>query len=91
MITWLARQKFRIDLGISFLVFWNYILLAITASAYIAPLLGIRARWVASGMIIVTLFGVWFVGFVLDKSGFPKAYQAEQNERNEMLKKVAKQ
>lgn len=89
MVTkFLARQKFRLDMGISFLVFWNYILLAITASANIAPLVGVRARWVALVLIVLTVFGVWALGYVLDKCGFPAAYQDEQNERNQMLKAI---
>lgn len=89
MIQFIARQKFRLDMGISFLVFWNYILLSITASAYIAPLLGIRARWIVAAMIPTTIAGVWGLGYVLDRCGFPTAYQAEMNDRNEMLKKVS--
>ena len=88
MITFLARQKFRFDLGVSFMIVVNLALLSITASAHLAPLAGIRARWVALGLVVVVGVSVWTLGYVLERAKFPDALQDVANEKNRMLKDV---
>lgn len=87
---WLARQKFRFDLGQGFLAMANFSLLALTASDKIALLFGVSACLIVLILVPFALCSVWLLGLLLDYSGFAKAYQAEQNHRNEMLKSLAK-
>lgn len=90
IMNWLARQKFRFDLGQGFLALVNFSLLAITASDKIASVIGISAMVTVLLLVPFSLCSVWLLGLTLDKSGFAKAYQAEQNHRNEMLKSLIK-
>lgn len=88
MIKFIATQKFRFDLGTSFMSIINFAFIVIAASDKLSlvihiPLLGMIAILVPSAILLV-----WFLGFILDKLSFFQHYQAEQNHRNEMLKEV---
>jgi hypothetical protein len=61
-------QKFRFDIGLSFLGLVNFSLLAITASDKIMPSLGIsKTRYFVLALIGSAFFGMWFLGFFMDR------------------------
>jgi hypothetical protein len=72
---WLARwrelffaQKYRFDLGQSFLVIVNFTLLIITASDKLQSFLGIpRLRSLLIVLVPIGFVGVWVFGFFMDK------------------------
>lgn len=86
----LARTKYRIDLG-SFPI--PYTILAVSvfgASDKLSAVTGISSRMILlvgipSGLVLVLLLG-WF----LDKIKFPHSFQEEVNKRNEMLGEISK-
>lgn len=84
-IRFLARQKFRFDLGAGFMQVINFCFIVIAASDKIFTLTGIPARVLIPASVIVGVLAVWFVGYVLDRMRYPNAYQNEQNLRNKML------
>lgn len=67
MRKFLFSQKFRFDLGQSFLGFMNFTLLLIAASDKLKIYLGIERTWV---LVLVAVVGgyicVWLFGFFLD-------------------------
>lgn len=84
----IARQKFRFDLGQGFLSVLQLCLLSIAAGDSIGAFVGLRPLWVTVALVPSVLVAVWVVGTVLDRLGYFHAYQAEMNERNELLKAV---
>lgn len=90
MTYFLARLKYYLDQGASFTAFINLALLSITTSATIAPIVGVRGRWIALAMFPVVVITTGLIGYGLDKIGFPRAYTEEQNKRNDMLREAIK-
>jgi len=61
-------QKYRFDLGQSFLVIVNFTLLIITASDKLQLFLGIpRLRSLLSVIVPLGFDGVWLFGYIMDK------------------------
>ncbi|MFZ4621769.1 MAG: hypothetical protein ACOYNS_14505, partial [Bacteroidota bacterium] len=61
-------QKYRFDLGQSFLVIVNFTLLIITASDKLQIFFGIpRLRSLLVVIVPLGFIGVWFFGFFMDK------------------------
>jgi hypothetical protein len=61
-------QKYRFDLGQSFLVIVNFMLLIITASDKLMIFFGIpRLRTLLWFIIPIGFLGVWFFGYFMDK------------------------
>ena len=88
MRRFIARQKFRFDLGHSFLSILNFIFVVIAASDKIGTLVHLPARAIVCAAVPVSVIGVWCFGWILDRCRFWQAYQSETNDRNEMLKDV---
>ncbi len=88
MIRFLARQKFRFDLGISFLTVLNFLMVCIAASPTISTATGVPARWVVIVLVPMAILSVWLLGYALHRARFWHHYQDEQNECNELLKEL---
>ena len=88
LVSWLARQKFRFDLGVSFMMVINLFLLSITASGTIYNATGIPAKMSVPIIVPLVILLVWCFGFCLDKVKFFDAIQNELNLRNKMLRDV---
>lgn len=84
-LSFLARQKFRFDLGQSFLTVINFAFVVVAASGTLAQVAHLRTRTMLVIVVPAAVAGVWFLGYTLDRLRFSQAYQDEQNRRNEML------
>lgn len=94
LISFLVTQKFRFDLGISFIVFINFALLAITASEQVQKLF---TNWGISFdlysiiiyIILAAFFCTWMIGYVLDKViKYQERMMTIQNIRNPQISKI---
>lgn len=85
LIPFLARQKFRFDLGTGFLFIINLTVIIIAAGDKIATLVHYPARTIVVVLVPATILAVWMFGYFIDKAGFWNAYQNETNLRNKML------
>lgn len=88
MIKFIAKQKFRFDLGAGFLSVINFAFVVIAASDTLARWVNMPALVMVGILVPLAMFSVWIFGLILDKQQFSQAYQAEQNHRNEMLKAI---
>jgi len=87
---WLARQKYRYDLGASFLQIVTFGMLVAAERNNLAELFGMRPLAVLAILVPSAVLAVWLWGVMLDAVGFSRSYQHEQNERNAMLQKAAR-
>ena len=90
MISFLARQKFRFDLGVSFMMIVNLTLLSLSAADKIYSVTGLPARVSVPILVPVVVVAVWLVGYVLDRARFYDALKQEENLRNQMLRDALK-
>ncbi len=60
-------QKYRFDLGQSFLVIVNFMLLIITASDKLQIFFGLRLRSLIIVIVPLGFLGVWMFGYFMDK------------------------
>ena len=88
IVSFLARQKFRFDLGSSFMSIINFSLIVIAAGDKISSVLHLQTKALLLILVPTVLLSVWLFGFLLDKSKFWNKYQEEQNKRNEMLREA---
>lgn len=86
--TFLARQKYRFDIGQGFLAVVNFAFVVLAASDKITSLVHVPARVLVPILVPSAVLLVWLLGLILDKMQFMQAYQEEQNRRNEMLSAV---
>jgi hypothetical protein len=86
--TFLARQKYRFDIGQGFLAVVNFAFVVIAASDKLTTLFHVPAKVLVPILVPSAVLVVWLLGFMLDKMQFMQAYQEEQNRRNEMLSAV---
>ena len=86
--TFLARQKYRFDIGQGFLAVVNFAFVVIAASDKLTTLLHVPAKVLVPLLVPSAVLVVWLLGLTLDKMQFMQAYQEEQNRRNEMLSAV---
>ena len=84
----LARQKYRFDIGQGFLAVVNFAFVVLAASDKITTLTHLPAKILVPLLVPLALIMVWLLGFVLDRMQFSQAYQEQQNLRNEMLSAV---
>lgn len=84
----LVRQKFRFDIGQGIMSIINFAFIVLIASDKIATFIKLPAKVTVAILVPTAIFGVWFIGFVLDKMQFSQVYQEENNKRNEMLSAV---
>jgi hypothetical protein len=92
---WFALWKFRLDNAVSFLVFANFILLSITASAPIQDFLLARLGWQFEmysvvGVLVVSIVVCAFAfGLILDKVfHYTQNTMTIQNQRNPELSEI---
>ena len=90
MMRWFSRQKFRLDIGQSFLAVINLGFLVLASSDKISTLVHLPAKVLVPILVPASLFAVWLVGYLLDRFRYYENYMAEMNNRNEMLKNVNK-
>src|SRR5262245_24874275 len=81
----LARLKYRFDIGQSFLGMINFAFLLIAASDKLTTLLHVPAKILVPVLVPAALGLVWLIGWALDRARFQEAYHHEHNARNEML------
>lgn len=84
----IARQKFRYDLGQGFLSVVNFAFVVIAASDKLATVADVPIKVMLAVIVPAAIGSVWLLGWALDRVRFFDAYQAEMNQRNEMLRKV---
>lgn len=84
----LARVKYRFDLGSGFFAVVNFALLVIAAGDKLAQVVHVSVTVLALVLVPSAIFGVWLLGYILDKLQFAQAYTEEANTRNDMLKDV---
>lgn len=91
-----VRQKFRMDIAMSFLTVINFVLLCITASDKVQKgmnYLGINVNVLVliCSMALVALGLVWLFGFLLDhKFKYWQNLATEQNSRNPQISEILK-
>jgi hypothetical protein len=83
MKQWLFRQKFRFDLGHSFLALVNFTFVVIAAGDKLSSLFGVSTRTLLMMIMPAAIVGVWLLGYLLDRWQFAQCYNREANERNE--------
>lgn len=88
MIRFLARQKFRFDLGQGFLSVVNFTFVVIAASDKLATLFAVPTKVLLLILVPSAVVSVWGLGFLLDHMQFQHSYQDELNRRNAMLKRA---
>lgn len=88
IISRLARQKLRYDLGAGFMSMATFAAALVSASDKIGGTLGISPRLTIVLGFPLAVFAVWFFGYLLDRFGFAHAYQDELNNRNAKLMKA---
>lgn len=84
----IARQKFRFDLGQGWLTVVNFAFVVIAASDKLATVFSVSVRVMVGVLVPLAVCSVWLLGYVLDRVQFSQAYQEEQNRRNEMLNRI---
>jgi hypothetical protein len=84
----IARQKYRFDIGQGFLAIINFAFIVLAAREKITTLLHLPEKMVIPILVPLALVSVWLIGWILDRCHFMEAYQTEQNRRNEMLKEM---
>lgn len=88
MIRFIARQKLRFDIGVGFLSVINFALIVITASDKLSAWTGLASSTVVASAVPLLIAMIWGLGFALDRGRYWDAYQAESNNRNQMLKQI---
>ena len=84
MRQFLFRQKFRFDLGHSFLALVNFAFVVVAAGDKLSSFCGLNTRTLILVIVPGALFGVWLLGYILDRYlKFAQCYNREANERNE--------
>jgi nitrogen fixation-related uncharacterized protein len=86
----LARLKYRFDLGQSMLTIVNFCLLVLASSEKLATAWPISARTMILIVVPAALVAVWFLGWILDRAQFASRYTDEQNKRNRILSELAR-
>lgn len=86
----IVRQKYRFDIGASFLTVVNFALLLVVAAEKLQGFLGIsKARYFVILGALAGLCGVWLLGFLLDRYvKVIQLYNREANERNEAIQDI---
>jgi hypothetical protein len=78
-------QKYRFDLGQSFLVVVNFTLLIITASDKLQMFFGIPLRSLLSVIVPLAFIGVWLLGYFMDKVvRAPQMAERQSQKRSEV-------
>jgi len=90
MIKKLAILKFKFDLGASFVPIATLTFSVIAASDKITTFTGLPAKVIVPVCVVGIVVIVPLVGHIFDLWKFPHHYQTELNNRNEMLKDIAK-
>jgi hypothetical protein len=90
-IGFLAKVKFKFDLGSSFMNIITFCLLSVTASPILAGAVGVSTRLVLAILVPATFVGMFIFGHVLHVSGYLNRYQDEQNKCNELLQQLKKE
>lgn len=86
---WAVLQKYRFDLGISFMTVLNLVLLVIAAGDKIKTLLHIETRWLVAILVPLAIVGMWVFGYVLDRYfEIGRRYTKEHNDRNESINEI---
>lgn len=80
-----ARQKYRFDIGQSFMTVVNFSFVVLAASDKITSFTGLDAKVLVPIIVPAAIAAVWTIGFIFDRMRFMEAYQHEANLRNEML------
>ena len=83
-----AKQKFRFDLGQSFLTILNFSFIVIAAGNKIATVIHVPTKWLVVTLVPAAIAAVWTAGLILDKLQFWNHYTDELNDRNKILKKL---
>ena len=64
----MLEQRFRLSIGQQFLAYINFVLLVITASRELKPVLGIERTSVLVGIAVpVAFFFLWAIGYAMDR------------------------
>lgn len=91
MIPFLARQKFRFDVGQGLASVINMGLITVSASPHIATVISLPPWLVATIVLPTSLFAVWLAGYVWEKIGGFREYTTQINNHNEILKRLDNQ
>jgi hypothetical protein len=82
-------QKFRFDIGVSFLTILNLTLISITASKIIQDYVRIAIPIIIAILVLFALFGTWLFGYILDtKIKFMHEMNTISNQRNQQLSQI---
>jgi hypothetical protein len=84
----LARQKYRFDIGQGFMTVVNFSFIVIAASDKLTTWIHLPAKILVPILVPLAVLSVWLIGYLLDRMQFMQAYQEEQNRRNRMLSEV---
>lgn len=83
MRQFLFRQKYRFDLGQSFLTLVNFAFVVIAAGDKLSTFLHVNTRTLLLLLVPTSIVFVWLLGYLLDRFRFMQCYNREANERNE--------
>ena len=83
MRRWLLKHKFIVDTGFQVLPLVNFTLLIVAVSDKLLKITGISRVWI---LLVITVpaafFGIWFIGYVMDRLGYNQGLQEEQLKRS---------
>lgn len=85
MIKFLARQKFRFDLGQSAFSAMTFVFAVIAASDKITSLIHWPAKVIIPAAVASSMLLIWALGYVMDRAKFYNRYLDEVNQRNEII------
>lgn len=91
IIPFLARQKFRFDIGQGLAAIINMGLITISAAPHIAQIIPLPSWLIATVILPVSLFAVWLAGYIWERVGGFREYTTQLNNHNEILKKLEKE
>jgi hypothetical protein len=87
-IQFLARQKYRFDLGLMPMQVIQFSIIIIAAAPTLQTVIHVQVKTLVAILVPISIFLVWLIGWLMDKAKFADAYQHEQNQRNKMLNEV---
>jgi hypothetical protein len=84
----IARLKYLFDLGMAPMAIVQFSVMVIAASPVLRTLIPISVTALVIVSVVLAIVSILLLGWFSDKIGFARAYQEEQNQRNEMLKGI---
>lgn len=82
MKQFLFRQKVRFDIGMTLFAFVNFALVVVAAGDKLSSFFHVNTRTLLVIIVPGAVFGVWLIGYVMDRLQYMQGYHKEMNDRN---------